>query len=292
MRKIDSRIGHFSPFFPGREEHFRMATLIADTACVDPSADVADEVEIGPYCVVGPDVKIGRGTRLIAHACIQGMTTLGEGNVVHPFAVIGGEPQDVSFRGSATSVDIGDQNVFREGVTVHRGSEKEQGVTRIGSNNLLMVNVHVAHDCVIADRVIVANNTILGGHGHVESYVTISGGVGIHPFVSIGSYSYVGALSRIYHDVPRFMIIDGNPSKVRCINVVGLRRNGIGADSISALHEAHRLIYRARMTVAQASEILESHGHLCLEVKSLLAFIETQHLGKHGRARERWRTAS
>jgi UDP-N-acetylglucosamine acyltransferase len=216
-----------------------MATLVADTACVDPRADIADDVEVGPYSVIGPDVKIGAGTRLIAHACIQGMTTLGEGNVIHPFAVIGGEPQDVSFRGSLTRVEIGDHNVFREGVTVHRGSEKEQGVTRIGSNNLLMVNVHVAHDCVIDDRVIIANNTILGGHGHVESFVTVSGGVGIHPFVSIGSYSYVGALSRIYHDVPRFMIIDGNPSKV----------------------------------------------------KSLLEFIENQHLGKHGRARERWRTA-
>jgi UDP-N-acetylglucosamine acyltransferase len=220
------------------------------------------------------------------------VTTLGEGNIVHPFAVIGGEPQDVSFRGSTTCVEIGDQNVFREGVTIHRGSEKEQGLTRIGSNNLLMVNVHVAHDCTLGDRVIIANNTILGGHGNVESYVTISGGVGIHPFVSIGSYSYIGALSRIYHDVPRFMIIDGNPSKVRCINVVGLRRNGISTEAISALHEAHRLIYRARMTVVQASEIIESHGHLCPEVKSLFAFIETQHLGRHGRARERWRNAS
>jgi UDP-N-acetylglucosamine acyltransferase len=267
-----------------------MATLVADTACVDSRADIADDVEIGPYSVIGPDVKIGPGTRLIAHACVHGMTTLGEGNVIHPFAVIGGEPQDVSFRGSTTRVEIGDHNVFREGVTIHRGSEKEDGVTRIGSNNLLMVNVHVAHDCTIDDRVIIANNTILGGHGHVESFVSISGGVGIHPFVSIGSYSYVGALSRIYHDVPRFMIIDGNPSKVRCINVVGLRRNGIGPEAITALHEAHRLIYRARMAVGAAAEILDSHGHLCPEVKSLLVFIETQHLGKHGRARERWRT--
>jgi UDP-N-acetylglucosamine acyltransferase len=267
-----------------------MATLVADTACVDPRAEIADDVEVGPYSVIGPEVKIGSGTRLIAHACIQGMTTLGEGNVIHPFAVIGGEPQDVSFRGSTTRVEVGDHNIFREGVTVHRGSEKEQGVTRIGSNNLLMVNVHVAHDCVIEDRVIIANNTILGGHGHVESFVTISGGIGIHPFVSIGSYSYVGALSRIYHDVPRFMIIDGNPSKVRCINVVGLRRYGITPTAIGALHEAHRLIYRAKMTVSAAAEILESHGHLCAEVKSLLEFIENQHLGKHGRARERWRT--
>jgi UDP-N-acetylglucosamine acyltransferase len=268
-----------------------MATLIADTACIDPRADIGDDVEVGPYCVIGPDAKIGRGTRLIAHSCILGITTLGEDNVIHPYAVIGSEPQDVSFKGAPTRVEIGDGNVIREGVTIHRGSEKEQGLTKIGSHNLLMVNVHVAHDCVIDDRVIIANNTILGGHGHVESYVTISGGVGVHPFVSIGSYSYVGALSRIYHDVPRFMIIDGNPSKVRCINVVGLRRHGIDAAAIAALHEAHRLIYRARMTVSHASEILASHGHLCPEVKSLLEFIETQHLGKHGRARERRRLA-
>jgi len=267
-----------------------MATLVADTACIDPRAELDDDVEIGPYCIIGPDVKIGRGSRLIAHVCIHGLSTLGERNIIHPFAVIGGEPQDVSFRGSPTRVVVGDLNVIREGVTIHRGSEKEQGVTRIGSNNLLMVNVHVAHDCVLDDKVIIANNTILGGHGHVESYVTISGGVGIHPFVTIGSYSYVGALSRIYHDAPPFMMIDGNPSKVRCINVIGLRRHGINAEAIAALHEAHRLIYRARMTASHAAEILESHGHLCTEVRSLMEFIENQHLGKHGRARERWRT--
>ncbi len=221
-----------------------MATLIADTASIDPRAEIADDVEIGPYCVIGPDVTIGRGTRLIAHACIFGLTALGEGNVVHPFVTIGSEPQDVSYRGSPTRVEIGDHNVIREGVTIHRASEKERGVTRVGSHNLLMVHVHVAHDCAIGDHVIIANNTILGGHGHIESYATISGGVGVHPFVSIGSYSYVGALSRIYHDVPPFMITDGNPSKVRCINVVGLRRRGISGEAISALHEAHRLIYR------------------------------------------------
>ena len=158
--------------------------------------------------------------------------TIGEENVIHPFAVIGGEPQDVSYRGTETRVEIGDRNVIREAVTIHRGSEKEQGLTRIGSNNLLMVNVHVAHDCQLGDRVIIANNTILGGHSHIESFVTISGGVGVHPFVTIGAYCYVGGLSRIYHDVPRFMIVNGNPSKVRCINVVGLRaqRPVVGGD--------------------------------------------------------------
>jgi UDP-N-acetylglucosamine acyltransferase len=267
-----------------------MATLVADTACIDPRAELADDVEVGPYCVIGPDVKIGRGTRLLAHVCIDGVTSLGEENVIHPFAVIGGAPQDVSYHGSPTGVAIGDHNVIREAVTIHRASEKEAGLTRIGARNLLMVNVHVAHDCALGDGITIANNTILGGHCHVESHATLSGGIGIHPFVTVGTYSYVGALSRIWHDVPRFMMVDGNPSKVRCSNVVGLRRHGISSEAIAALHEAHRLIYRARMTVAQASEILDSNGHICPEVRSLLEFIEAQHQGNHGRARERRRT--
>ena len=152
-----------------------------------------------------------------------------------------------------------------------------------------MVNVHVAHDCVLGDKVVIANNTILGGHTHIESIVTISGGVGIHPFVTIGTHSYVGALSRIYHDVPRFMMVDGNPSRVRCLNLVGLKRNGLTRDAIKALHEAHRLLYRSHMAAEQASEVLKTQGHHCREVQSLLAFVDRQHLGQHGRARDRGR---
>jgi UDP-N-acetylglucosamine acyltransferase len=267
-----------------------MATLIADTACIDPRADIADDVEIGPYCVVGPEVKIGRGSRLIGHVCLYGQTTLGEGNLVHPFAVLGGEPQDVHDHGVETQLIIGDNNTFREGVTIHRGTAKDQGVTRIGSNNLFMANAHVAHDCVVGDRVIITNNTMLAGHCLVESHVIISGGVGVHPFVSIGSYSYVGGMSRIIHDVPRFMLVDGNPCKVRCINVVGLKRHGISAESIAALHEAHRLLYRVRMTVENAAEILRNNGQICAEVQSLLDYIAEQQRGRHGRARERRRS--
>jgi UDP-N-acetylglucosamine acyltransferase len=268
-----------------------MATLIADTACVDPRAELAEDVEIGPYCVIGPEVRIGRGTRLLSHVCLSGVTTLGEGNTLHPFCVIGGEPQDYSYRGSPTRVEIGDHNVIREGVTISRGSEKEEGVTRIGSHNYLMANVHIAHDCQLGDRVTIANGTLLGGHVHVESYANLSGGVGIHHFVTIGAYSFVGGQSRIFHDVPRFMLVDGNPSKVRCINIVGLKRNGITDEAIDALHEAHRLIYRAKMGVEQAEEILQAHGHFMAEVEALLQFVRAQHAGKHGRARERMRVA-
>ena len=266
-----------------------MATLIADTACVDPRAEIADDVEIGPYCVIGPDVRIGRGTRLLSHVCIFGVTTVGQYNTIHPFVVIGGDPQDVSYQGTPTRVEIGDHNILRENVTINRATEKEDGLTKLGSHNFLMAGAHVAHDCKLADRITIANATMLGGHVHVESFAGISGGVAVHHYVSIGAYSFVGGQSRIYHDVPRFMLVDGNPSKVRCINIVGLKRNGIEEAGLDSLHEAHRLIYRAKMSARHAAEILESHGHFTPEVKSLLEFIESQQEGKHGRGREKLR---
>jgi UDP-N-acetylglucosamine acyltransferase len=268
-----------------------MATLIADTACVDPRAEIADDVEIGPYCIIGPDVKIGHGTRLIAHVCLMGITTLGKQNVLWPFSVIGGDPQDVSYQGSPTCVEIGDHNTIRESVTINRGTEKEDGITRLGSHNLLMATAHVAHDCKLGDRVTIANGSMLGGHVHVESYASISGGVAVHHYATIGGYSFVGGQSRIYHDVPRFMLVDGNPSKVRCINVVGLKRNGVSDVGIEALHEAHRLIYRAKMSLRHAAEILDSHDHMTPEVKRLLEFVQAQQEGRHGRSRERGRAS-
>lgn len=268
-----------------------MAILIADTACVDPRAELADDVEVGPYCVIGPDVKIGRGTRLISHVCLMGVTTLGEFNTISPFAVLGGDPQDISYRGTATRVELGDHNIIREGVTINRGSEKEDGVTRLGSHCFLFATSHVAHDCKLGDHITIANGSMLGGHVHVESFANISGGVAVHHYVTVGGYSFIGGQSRIYHDVPRYMLVDGNPSKVRCINVVGLKRRGITPEGIDALHEAHRLVYRAKMTLVQASEILASHGHLTAEVKNLLDFIADQQAGKHGRGRERFRNA-
>jgi UDP-N-acetylglucosamine acyltransferase len=268
-----------------------MATLIAETARVDPRAEIAEGVEIGPYCVIGPDVKVGTGTRLIAHVCLLGFVEMGEHNVVSPFTVIGGDPQDVSYHGEPTRVEIGDHNIFRESVTINRATEKEDGVTRIGSHNFLMATSHVAHDCKLGDRITIANGTMLGGHVHVESHASLSGGVAVHHYATIGGFSFVGGQSRIIHDVPRYMLVDGNPSKVRCINVVGLKRNKIGPEAIAALHEAHRLIYRAKTNAKIARETLEARGLLCLEVESLLEQIEAQHAGKHGRARERWRNS-
>jgi UDP-N-acetylglucosamine acyltransferase len=189
-------------------------------------------------------------------------------------------------------VELGHHNIIRESVTINRATEKEDGLTRLGNHCILMAGAHVAHDCKLGDRITIANNTMLGGHVHVESHASLSGGVAVHHYVTIGAYSFVGGQSRIYHDVPRFMLVDGNPSKVRCINIVGLKRNGISGEGVDSLHEAHRLIYRAKMTVRHATEILETHGHLTAEVKSLLSFIEAQQDGKHGRGREKLRKAS
>jgi UDP-N-acetylglucosamine acyltransferase len=269
-----------------------MATLIADTASVDPRAELADDVEIGPYCVIGPDVKIGRGTRLVAHVCLSGIISIGAHNVIHPFAVLGGEPQDVSYQGTPTRVEIGDHNVIREGVTINRGSEKEDGVTRIGSHNFLMATSHIAHDCMLGDHITIANGSMMAGHVHIESHANISGGVAVHHYATIGGYSFIGGQSRIVHDVPRYMLVDGNPSRVRCINIVGLKRRGIGPTGIDSLHEAHQLVFRAKMSVRHAADILESHGHMTPEVQSLLEFLAAQQEGKHGRGRERWRKSS
>ena len=266
-----------------------MATLIADTACVDHRAEIAEDVEIGPYCVIGPDARVGRGTRLVSHVCVYGHTTIGEFNQIWPFVVIGGDPQDVSYQHTPTRVEVGDHNIIRENVTINRATEKEDGLTRVGSHNFLMAGVHVAHDCVLGDKITIANGSMLGGHVHVDSHASISGAVTVHHYVTIGSFSFVGGHSRINHDVPRFMLVDGNPSKVRCINIVGLKRNGISPEGIDSLHEAHRLIYRAKMSARHAAEILGAHGHLTPEVQSLLAFIETQQEGKHGRGREKLR---
>ncbi len=266
-----------------------MAISIADTACVDPRADLADDVEVGPYCVIGPDVRIGRGTRLIGHVCLLGVTTLGEFNTISPFVVIGGDPQDLSYKNSPTRVEIGDYNIFREGVTVHRASEKEEGVTRIGSHNYLMATAHIAHDCQLGDRITIANGTMLGGHVHVEDHASLSGAVAVVHYCTIGGYCFIGGQTKITHDVPPFMLVDGNPSKVRCINIVGLKRNGVSAAGVDSLHEAHRLIYRAKMSLKHATEILESHGHMTDEVQRLVQFIEKQQSGKHGRSRERLR---
>jgi UDP-N-acetylglucosamine acyltransferase len=221
----------------------------------------------------------------------MGNVTLGADNVLFPNVVIGADPQDISYQGSDTRVEIGDANTFREGVTVNRASEKEDGVTRIGSHNFVMANCHVAHDCKLGDHILIANGSLLAGHVHIHDHAAISGGCGIHQFVTIGSYAFVGSLSRALHDVPPFMLVEGIPARPRCINIVALKRNDFSTGRIETLAAAHRLLYRSKVGLAHAREILAANDQLSADVEQLLAFIEGQQGGRHGRGRETRRAA-
>ena len=261
------------------------------TAQVSAGATLEDGVEVGPFCCVGEGVRLGAGTRLLSHAVIEGPTVLGVENEVHPFAVLGGAPQDRSYQGEATRLEVGDRNVFREHVTVHRGTSKDQGVTRIGSGGLFMAGCHVAHDARVGDGVTLANGTLLGGHVRVHSRAALSGAVAVHHWVTIGGWSFVAGLSRVLHDVPPFMLCEGSPARPRCINVVALRRGGFAQPTIEAISEAYRLLYRAKVGVEPAREILRSQAMLVPPVEELLEFLEHQQQGRHGRARERRKAA-
>jgi UDP-N-acetylglucosamine acyltransferase len=263
-----------------------MATCIAANAWIDPQAEIDTDVEIGPFCTIGPQVKIHSGTRLVSSVAVMGKVTLGRNNEIYPNAVIGGEPQDLSYTGSNTQVIVGDGNIIRESVTINRGSEKEDGITFIGSNNMLMAGSHVAHDCKLGDHIVMANCALLGGHVHVEDYASISGAVGVHHYATIGSYSFVGGLSRVLHDVPPFMLCEGAPARPRCINIVALKRHNFTSQVIDCLAEAHRLIYRGKIGLEPAREILRGNGQLVPEVNSLLMFVSSQQDGRHGRSRE------
>jgi UDP-N-acetylglucosamine acyltransferase len=266
-----------------------MASYVAENASIDHRAEIDGDVEIGAYCVIGPNVRIGRGTRLENNVTIMGQVTIGEHNRIYPNVVIGAEPQDMSYRGTDTRVVIGDHNTIREGVTINRATEKEDGLTSVGSHNYLMAYCHVAHDCRLGDHIVIANATLLGGHVHIHDHASLSGGVGVHHYATIGSYSFVSGVSRVLHDVPPFMLADGYPTRPRCINVVALKRNDFSPAAIDCLAEAHRLLYRARVGLDHAREILRSNDQLVPEVAQLLSFVERQQQGKHGRARERRR---
>ncbi|NLS96161.1 MAG: acyl-ACP--UDP-N-acetylglucosamine O-acyltransferase [Planctomycetaceae bacterium] len=268
-----------------------MAIHVADQVSIDPRAEIADEVSIGPFCVIGPNVKIGRGTYLHSGVTLMGHVELGENNQIYPGTVIGGEPQDVSYGGTDTRVLIGDDNIIRESVTINRGSEKEEGVTQIGNSNFLMAGCHVAHDCRIGNHVIITNSTLLGGHVHVHDHAILSGSVAVHHYATVGSYAFVGGLSAVRCDVPPYVLVEGHPARPRCINIVALKRNNFEQAEIEALSEAYRLLYRAKVGLENAREILNGKGELNLHVNRLLDFVERQQDGAHGRGRERRRAA-
>lgn len=262
-----------------------MPCRIAKTAQVDPRAELHDEAEIGPCCTIGPEVRIGKGTRLASHVCLMGKVTIGEHNSIHPFVAIGGAPQDLSYRGEAASVEIGDHNRIGERVTIHRGTERGGGLTRIGDHNHLERGAHIAHDCRLGDRISIGVDSMAAGHAHIGSDAFIGEKVGIHQFVTVGEGSFIGGHSKITQDVPCFMRVEGNPPVIRSINGRALKDRGVSSESLAALREAHRLLFVVKMNFDQAATLLEDLDLLTDEVLALIKFLEIQHEGKFGRGR-------
>jgi UDP-N-acetylglucosamine acyltransferase len=263
-----------------------MATVIHPSAVVDPRAELGVDVLIGPYSIIGPKVRIGDRTKIGPHVVIDGSTCIGADNRIVGQASIGGEPQDISYRGEPTMVEIGDGNMVREFVTINRGTQKGGALTKVGSYCLLMACSHIAHDCQIEDRVILANNVMLAGHVHIETGANISGAVGAHHFVTVGSYAYVGGMTRIEHDVPPFMIVEGRRSRVRNVNFIGLSRAGFGEADIDQLRAAHRKLYRSGDPQAHTIEALKSDPATPDIVMRLIESIQRTEKGRKGRYRE------
>lgn len=237
-----------------------LKTLIHPTAVIHPLANIHPTVQIGPYAVIGENVKIGADTVIGSHVVIEGPTEIGVGNRIFAGAIIGSEPQDLKFKGGESWVKIGNYNQIREYVTINRATGENE-ITQLGDHNLLMAYAHVAHNCVIENEVIIANSVALAGHIYIESKARISGVLGVHQFVHIGSLAMVGGMSRIERDVPPFTIVEGNPSRVRSLNLIGLQRSGLTSEEISQLKKAFRLVYRSDLSFKEALAQLQEQSN-------------------------------
>lgn len=230
--------------------------MIHPTAMVDPAAQLAPDVEVGPFSIVGADVEIAAGSTVASHVVIKGPTRIGRNNRIFQFCSIGEDCQDKKYRGEPTRLEIGDDNVIREHVTIHRGTVQDNGLTHIGDRNLLMVAVHVAHDCVIGNDNIFANTTGIAGHVHIGDGVLLGGMSGVHQFCRIGSYAMTAGCSLVLKDIPAFVMVGGNPAAARSMNFEGMRRRGWSKETIASLRQAYRLVYRQGLTLEQALQEL------------------------------------
>ena len=263
-----------------------MSTSIHPTAVIADGAELGIDVVIGPYSVVGGRVKIGDRTQIGPHVVIDGATTIGAENIVVGQANLGGPPQDLSYRGEPTRLEIGDANTVREFVTINRGTLKGGGLTKIGSGCLLMACCHVAHDCDLGDRVILANGVLLAGHVRVCDGANVGGAAAANQFVTIGRYAYIGGMTRVSLDVPPFMLLEGHQARVRQVNVVGLERAGFDAKQIESLQSAFRLIYRSGNPQRQSIEQLRNAPGASADVLELCDALDEQTRGLKGRYRE------
>jgi UDP-N-acetylglucosamine acyltransferase len=250
-----------------------MAANIHPTAQVAPGAELGDGVEVGAYAVIGPDVQIGANTRVGPHAVILGPTRIGADNHIFQFASVGSAPQDKKYKGEPTRLEIGDRNVVRECVTLNRGTTKDQGVTRIGSDNLFMAYAHVAHDCQVGNQCVLANNATLGGHVHLGDWVIMGGLSAIHQFCKVGAHAFIANNAAVTRDVPPYVMTVGQPAAAHSVNSEGLKRRGFTPEQIRNIRNAFRLLYRSGLKLADATSQLAALAREQPELQLIVDFL-------------------
>lgn len=247
--------------------------MIHSTAVISPNAKIGENVTVGPFCIVGDDVVLGDNCVLESHVVIKGPSKIGSGNHFYQFTSIGEDCQDKKYAGEPTELIIGDNNIFRESVTVHRGTTQDKSLTQIGSDNLFMVNAHIAHDCVLGSHMVIANNVMLAGHVHVGDHTILGGGVAVHQFCKICAHAFVGGGGIVLRDVPTYVMVSGTKHIPQGINSEGLKRRGFSKDAVMAIKRAYRKIYRAGLTIEEALAELKEPASTFPEVAEMVNFI-------------------
>jgi len=232
--------------------------MIDPHAAIDPGAELDEGVSVGPFSVIGPGVKIAAGTRIGPHVVVRGDTSIGRDNRIFQFSSIGEDPQDKKYAGEPTRLEIGDRNTIREFVTINRGTVQDGGVTRIGSDNLLMAYTHVAHDCQVGNHTIMANAASLGGHVHLQDWVILGGFTIVHQFCRIGSHSFCAMGSSVSKDVPPYVMVGGHPAKPHGLNSEGLKRRGFDQAQLSRIKSAYKTLYHSGLRLEEATAMLEA----------------------------------
>lgn len=261
---------------------------IHPASIVEKGAELDEGVIVGPFSIVGRNVRIGAETVVRDHVTVAGHTTIGQKNDIGSHAVLGGPPQHLGYRGEPTRLVIGDRNIFREYVTIHTGTTEADGVTSVGNDNMIMAYCHIAHDCLLEDGIIMANGVQIGGHVKIERDANFGGLAAVHHFCTIGRGAFVGGLTRAIHDVPPFTMVEGHPARVKCINQVGLERKGYAKQAVEALETAFRMLYRSGVPKAEATKQVEERfaPEEYPEVAHLVRFLRQMERGRRGRARE------
>ena len=255
--------------------------MISNQSEIDPKAEIDDGVTIGPWCIVGPGVRIGSGTVIESPVVIRANTTIGTNNRFYQCCSVGEDPADKKFEGEETWLEIGDDNVFREGVTLHRGTGAGGGHTKIGDENLMMAYGHVAHDCIVGSHTVFANNVGLCGHVTIDDWAILGGYAGVNQFLTVGSHAMIGGMTHISNDVPAYMIVSGRPATVRSVNTIGLERRGFDKESIAEIREAFKILYKRNYSLQEAIDQIRVLSENCAPLTVLVASLESSKKGIH-----------